>query len=73
MRKKKKKNSVLRNLFNKRKLRKIETKINLLGLESKYDAESFLSIRVITSVLLFIILLFFLGVKMRRCKYFHFC
>ena len=56
MRKKKKKNSVLRNLFNKRKLRKIETKINLLGLESKYDAESFLSIRVITSVLLFIII-----------------
>lgn len=56
MRRKKKKNSVLRNLFNKKKLSKIETKIDLLGLESKFDAETFLSIRIITSVLLFILI-----------------
>ena len=56
MRRKKKKNSLLRNLFNKKLLNKIETKIDLLGLESKYDAETFLIIRVITSVLLFIII-----------------
>ncbi len=56
MRRKKKKNGVLRNLFNKKRLSKIDTKIDLLGLESKYDAETFLSIRVITSVLLFILI-----------------
>lgn len=56
MRKKKKKNSLIRNFFNKKTLNKIETKINLLGLESKYDAENFLSIRIITSILLFILI-----------------
>lgn len=56
MRKKKKKNSLIRNFFNKKTLNKIETKINLLGLESKYDAETFLSIRIITSILLFILI-----------------
>lgn len=56
MRRNKRKNNVLRNLFNKKRLSKIEAKIDLLGLESKYDAETFLSIRVITSVFLFIII-----------------
>lgn len=56
MRRKKKKNNVLRSLFNKKRLSKIDNKINLLGLESKYDAESFLGIRFITSILLFIII-----------------
>lgn len=56
MRRKKKKNNVLRNLFNKKLLNKIDNKINLLGLESKYDAESFLCIRIITSILLFILI-----------------
>ena len=57
MRKKKKKDNVLRNLFNKKLLTKIDTKIDLLGLESSYSAETFLIIRVITAVLLFIIIL----------------
>ena len=56
MRKKKKKDNVLRNLFNKKLLTKIDTKIDLLGLESSYSAETFLIIRVITAVLLFIIM-----------------
>ena len=56
MRKKKKKNNILRSLFNKKRLKKIDDKINLLGLETKLDAETFLSVRVITSVLLFILI-----------------
>lgn len=56
MRRKKKKNNILRNLFNKKLLNKIDNKINLLGLESKYDAESFLCIRIITSIVLFILI-----------------
>lgn len=56
MTRKKKKKNVLRSLFNEKRLSKIETKIDLLGLESKYDAETFLSIRFITSVLLFMLI-----------------
>ena len=56
MRKKKKKNNALRNLFNKKLLNKIDTKIDLLGLESKYSTEDFLCIRIITCILLFIII-----------------
>lgn len=56
MRRKKKKNNILRNLFNKKLLNKIDNKINFLGLESKYDAESFLCIRIITAILLFILI-----------------
>ena len=56
MRRKKKKNSILRSLFNKKLLNKIDNKINLLGLESKYDTEAFLCIRVITSIVLFILI-----------------
>ncbi len=56
MTRKKKKKNVLRSLFNENRLSKIETKIDLLGLESKYDAETFLSIRFITSVLLFMLI-----------------
>ena len=56
MRKKKKKNNILRRLFNKKQLNKIDNKINLLGLETKLDAETFLFIRVVTSLLLFVLI-----------------
>lgn len=49
----KKKNSVLRSLFSERILNKIDNKINLLGLNSKYNSEIFISTRFITSVVLF--------------------
>lgn len=53
---KKQKNGVLRSLFNKKTLNKIDTKINLLGLNAKFDTETFLCIRVITSVFLFVLI-----------------
>ena len=56
MRRKRNKNNPLRSLFNKKQLNKIDDKINLLGLESKYTGETFLIIRIITSVILFAII-----------------
>ena len=54
--KKKKRNSLLRNLFNEKMLNKIDIKINLLGLKSKYNSETFLIIRIITSIMVFMII-----------------
>ena len=53
---KKKGNLFLRNLFNKKRLKKIDDKICLLGVSSKYTAESFLFIKIITSVVIFLII-----------------
>lgn len=48
-------------IFNKRTIDKIDKKINLLGATTKYDSITFLSVRLITSVLLFV--LFFINFK----------
>jgi len=56
MKKRKKKNNVIRSLFNNKLLNRTDNKINLLGLESKYDTESFLCIRIITSIVLFVLI-----------------
>lgn len=56
MKKKKSKNNMLRNLFNKKLLKRIDAKIDLLGLDAKYSTEDFLCIRIITCILLFIII-----------------
>ena len=50
-----KNNNVFGKLFNKNVLNKIQRKIDLAVLNSKFDAVSFLSIRIITTVLVFII------------------
>ena len=44
-------------IYSKKQIEKIETKIKLLGVSSKYDALTFLNIRSITSILIFLIIL----------------
>ena len=44
-------------IYSKKQREKIETKIKLLGVSSKYDALTFLNIRLITSILIFLIIL----------------
>ncbi len=46
---------MFRKLFNKGLIKKVDDKVNLLGQSMKYDAITILSIRLITSVLLFVI------------------
>lgn len=53
---KKKSNHFLRSLFNKKRLKKIDDKICLLGISSKYTAESFLTIKIITTTVIFLII-----------------
>ncbi len=50
-------NLLLENLFNKNKLMLVEKKINLLGRSCKFDAVTFLSLKVITSIIVFIVVL----------------
>lgn len=44
-------------IYSKKQIEKIETKIKLLGVSSKYNALIFLNIRLITSILIFLIIL----------------
>lgn len=53
---KKGKNSLFKGLYNKKLVEKIENKINLLGINCNYDAFTFLNVRIITSILLFLVL-----------------
>lgn len=43
-------------IFNKGLIKRIDDKVNLLGSDSKYDAISLLSIRLITSITMFIVI-----------------
>ena len=43
-------------IFNKRTIKKIEDKVNLLGTSSKYDANTLLGIRLITSIFFFVLI-----------------
>lgn len=43
-------------LYNKKTILKIEKKINLLGVSSKYDAITFLNIRLITMIFFFVLI-----------------
>lgn len=45
-----------RKIFNKRVIKKIEDKVNLLGSNYKYDAITLLSTRLITSIFLFVLI-----------------
>ena len=53
---KKGKNVLFKRLYNDKLVKKIENKINLLGFNCKYDVFTFLNIRLITSILLFIVI-----------------
>ena len=51
---KKNNDSLFRGFYDKKTVERINKKISLLGYNCKYDAYTFLSIRLITSILLFI-------------------
>lgn len=53
--KKKNKSHIFEGIYGKKQIKKIEQKINLLGITSKYNTLTFLNARFITSILLFII------------------
>ena len=54
---KKNNDSLFRGFYDKKTVERINKKISLLGYNCKYDAYTFLSIRLITSILLFILVL----------------
>lgn len=56
MKKKKEDNSLFKEIYSKKTVNKIDKKIKLLGINAKYDAITFLSVRLITSILLFVII-----------------
>lgn len=47
-----------RSIYSKRQIKRINDKINLLGVSSKYSTLSFLNIRLITSIMIFLFILF---------------
>lgn len=47
-----------RSIYSKRQIKRINDKINLLGVSSKYSTLSFLNIRLITSIMIFLLILF---------------
>ena len=59
MKKNKNADSSIRSLYSKKLIKKIDSKINLLGITCNYNAISFLNIRLITSIILFILVLSF--------------
>ena len=46
---------MFKKIFNKRTVKRVEDKVNLLGTTSRYDAITILSVRLITSILLFVL------------------
>lgn len=51
------KSNISRSLYSRRMVSKINTKINLLGISCKYDAITFLNMRLFTSIIIFFIVL----------------
>lgn len=51
------KSNISRNLYSRRLVSKINTKINLLGISCKYDAITFLNMRLFTSIIIFFVVL----------------
>ena len=51
------KNVLFKNLYSKKLIKKIQKKIDLLGIKSDYDVFTFLNVRLITSILLFFVIL----------------
>lgn len=48
-------NKEIKSIFSKKQVNRIQNKINLLGVNCKYTVNSFLIVRIITSIILFII------------------
>ena len=46
-------------LYNKKMVNRIQKKINLLGFSCKYDAITFLNVRIFTSIIIFLVVLIF--------------
>ena len=46
-------------LYNKKRVNRIQKKINLLGVSCKYDAITFLNVRIFTSIIIFLVVLIF--------------
>ena len=46
-------------LYNKKMVNRIQKKINLLGVSCKYDAITFLNVRIFTSIIIFLVVLIF--------------
>ncbi|MGM9881917.1 MAG: type II secretion system F family protein [Bacilli bacterium] len=51
------KNTVFKGIYSKKTILKIQNKIDLLGIKCKYDAITFLNLRLFSSIILFIIIL----------------
>ena len=51
-------NKVFKYVYRDKTIEKIESKIKLLGVNSKYDAITFMNIRIITSIILFFVILY---------------
>ncbi len=51
-------NKVFKYVYRDRTIEKLNSKIKLLGVNSKYDAITFMNIRIITSIILFFVILY---------------
>lgn len=53
------KNNIIERIYSKKSVKKIKTKVTLLGIDSKMDAIKFMNYRLIISILVFFIVLIF--------------
>ena len=53
-----KQNSIIRKIYREKDIEKIEKKINMLGSKVKFDATTFMNTRIITTVIVFVIVLY---------------
>lgn len=59
---KNKKYKIMHKIYSESTIKKYQKKIDLLGYKDSYDATIFLNIRLISSILLFFVLLYFVGI-----------
>lgn len=53
-----KKSAIVQNIYRKNDIQKIETEIQLLGNDGKFDASTFINLRLFTSIILFFVILY---------------
>ena len=53
-----KQNSIIRKIYREKDIERIEKKINMLGSKVKFDATSFMNTRIITTIIVFVIVLY---------------
>lgn len=54
----KKQNSIIRKIYREKDIEKIEKKINMLGSKVKFDATTFMNMRIVTTIIVFVIVLY---------------